>query len=171
MENRHRSLLRRGSAVVLCGLGVLTFAGQAMADECQLPTDILMDRSTERRVRADATLGVPSPFSGVPAMCGPIALSSAALAASGPIPTSQQSAPVFDPQGKQCEWFPPDQENVCTTTWTGICPIGEPAGSPRCHDVRALRTVWPCTCTLRINTPGSPADHCRSKKSYKRGLS
>src|SRR5215468_3033777 len=29
----------------------------------------------------------------------------------------------------------------------------------------------PCTCTLRLNTPGSPADCNRSKKSYKKGLS
>ena len=28
-----------------------------------------------------------------------------------------------------------------------------------------------CTCTLRINTPGSPTDHRRIKKFYKRGLS
>jgi hypothetical protein len=34
-----------------------------------------------------------------------------------------------------------------------------------------LLYVWPCTCTLRINTPGSPVDRFRSKKSYQRGLS
>jgi hypothetical protein len=28
-----------------------------------------------------------------------------------------------------------------------------------------------CTCPLRINTAGSPVDHHRVKKSYKRGLS
>jgi hypothetical protein len=28
-----------------------------------------------------------------------------------------------------------------------------------------------CTCALRINPPGSPVDHHRGKKAYKRGLS
>jgi hypothetical protein len=39
------------------------------------------------------------------------------------------------------------------------------------HHVRILvhDADGPCTCTLRINTPASPADHFRSKKSYKRG--
>src|SRR5882762_8370449 len=31
--------------------------------------------------------------------------------------------------------------------------------------------VGPCTCTLRINTTGSPTDHHRSKKTQTRGLS
>src|SRR2546427_9668017 len=30
---------------------------------------------------------------------------------------------------------------------------------------------WPCTCTLRINLPGSPTDRRKDKKIYTRGFS
>src|SRR5262252_2758089 len=38
-----------------------------------------------------------------------------------------------------------------------------------CHNyIQASLFNRPCTCTLRLNTPGSPADWHRSKKSYKK---
>ncbi len=45
---------------------------------------------------------------------------------------------------------------------------GYPEVKPQTAGIRAIR---PCTCTLRINIPGSPTDRHRGKKSYKRGLS
>src|SRR5713226_3833672 len=38
-------------------------------------------------------------------------------------------------------------------------------------EVQSQRGSGPCTCTLRINTTGSPTDHHRSKKTQTRGLS
>ena len=60
-----------------------------------------------------------------------------------------------------------DTQQLSPGTTIGMAIGAEiPPGDPA-----LIRTVRPCTCTLRINTPGSPADRCRSRKSYKRGLS
>src|SRR3989442_1057340 len=39
------------------------------------------------------------------------------------------------------------------------------------RDLGQVQADGSCTCTLRINTPGSPTDRYKDKKVYKRGLS
>ncbi len=51
-----------------------------------------------------------------------------------------------------------------------ILPLGAPQGSLMNHMLH-FPDVGSCTCTLRINTPGSPTDRHKDKKVYKRGLS
>jgi hypothetical protein len=58
----------------------------------------------------------------------------------GLIPTSLQSAPVYDRNGKHCEYFPDHAETLCTTTWTGECLVGRPPSQQTCRNVRAVVT-------------------------------
>ena len=64
---------------------------------------------------------------------------------------------------------PPGASGVDLGGWAG----GTSGGLPRScwSKVRQRAIIGPCTCTLRINTTGSPADCHRVKKAYKRGLS